>query len=196
MKRKLIAAAAVAALFSATAWAQMGPGMMGGYGPGSGYGMGPGMMGPGMMGGYGPGGYRMGPGMMGPGMMGGYGPGGSGMGPGMMGPGMMGPGTMGGYGAYAGLNLSDEQRAKIAEIQQDVSRRQWELMGKMREQGFQMHRFDAPGTADDSAARKAYQVMADARKAMFENSLDARKRIDAVLTKEQREQLQRSPHCG
>lgn len=36
----------------------MGPGMMGGYGPG--YGMGPGMMG----GGYGPG-YGMGPGMMG-----------------------------------------------------------------------------------------------------------------------------------
>ncbi len=175
MKRKLIAAAAVAALFSATAWAQMGPGMMGGYG-----------MGPGMMGGYGPGGYGMGPGMMGPGMTGGYG----------MGPGMMGPGMMGGYGAYAGLNLSDEQRAKIAEIQQDVSRKQWELMGKMREQGFQMHRFDAPGTADDSAARKAYQVMADARKAMFENSLDARKRIDAVLTKDQREQLQRSPHCG
>ena len=195
MKRKLIAAAAVAALFSATAWAQMGPGMMGGYGQG-GYGMGPGMMG-----GYGPGGYGMGPGMMsgygmGPGMMGGYGPGGYGMDPGMMGQGMMGPGMMGGYGAYAGLKLSDEQRAKIAEIQQDVSRRQWELMGKMREQGFQMHRFDAPGTADDSAARKAYQVMADARKAMFENSLDARKRIDAVLTKEQREQLQRSPHCG
>jgi hypothetical protein len=58
----------------------MGPGMMGGYGPG--YMRGPGyghgwMMGPGMMGygGYGPGwmhGYRGG---YGPGMMGGYGPG-------------------------------------------------------------------------------------------------------------------------
>lgn len=207
MKRKLIAAAAIAALFSAPAWAQMGPGMMGGFGPG-GFGMGPGMMGgygmgPGMMGGYGPGGgygmgpgmmggygaQGMGPGMMGPGMMGGYGAQG-------MGPGMMGPGMMGGYGAYAGLNLSDEQRAKIAEIQQDVSRKQWELMGKMREQGFQMHRFDAPGTADDSAARKAYQAMADARKAMFENSLDARKRVDAVLTKEQREQMQRNRGCG
>lgn len=212
MKRKLIAAAAIAALFSAPAWAQMGPGMMGGFGSG-GFGMGPGMMGgygmgPGMMGGYGPGGgygmgpgmmggygaQGMGPGMMGPGMMGGYGA--QGMGPGMMGPGMMGPGMMGGYGAYAGLNLSDEQRAKIAEIQQDVSRKQWELMGKMREQGFQMHRFDAPGTADDSAARKAYQAMADARKAMFENSLDARKRVDAVLTKEQREQMQRNRGCG
>lgn len=55
--------------------AQMGPGMMGGYG----YGMGPGMMGPGMMGrGMGPGmmgpGYGMGPGMMCPGYGYGYGP--------------------------------------------------------------------------------------------------------------------------
>jgi LTXXQ motif family protein len=69
----------------------MGPGIMGGYGPGYGagsgyYGMGYGM-GPGMMYGYGSGygagpGYGMGYGM-GPWMMGGYGPG-YGMGPGMM----------------------------------------------------------------------------------------------------------------
>lgn len=32
--------------------------------------------------------------------------------------------------------------------------------------------------------------------AMFETSLDARKRIDAVLTKEQREQLQRGWRGG
>jgi Spy/CpxP family protein refolding chaperone len=41
----------------ASDWQSMGPGMMGGYGPGYG-------MGPGTMGGYGPG-YGMGPGMMG-----------------------------------------------------------------------------------------------------------------------------------
>ena len=43
MKRKLMAAAAIAAFTSAAAWAQWGPGMMGDYGPG-GYGMGPGLM--------------------------------------------------------------------------------------------------------------------------------------------------------
>ena len=188
MKRTLIAAAAVAALFSATAWAQMGPGMMGGAGPGGGYGPGYGM-GPGMMGGYGPG-------MMGPGMMGGYGPG-YGMGPGMMGGGPgygMGPGMMGGYGprGYAALNLSDEQRAKISAVQQESSRKQWDLMGKMQEQGFGMHQLFELGKSDDAAARNAYQAMADAHKQMFEASLDARKRIDAVLTNEQREQLKRN----
>ena len=139
MKRILIAAAAAAALLAAPAWAQMGPGMMGGYGTG-----------PGMMGGYGPGGYGPGGYGMGPGMMGGYSPGGYGMGPGMM----------GGYGGYGGLNLTDEQRAKIDAIQQEASRKQWDLMGKTHEQ-------------------------------MSALMLDARKRVDAVLTKEQREQLSR-----
>ena len=156
MKRTLIATAAVAALFSATAWAQMGPGMMGGYGPG---------------------GYRMGPGMMGPGMM--------------------GPGMMSGFeqGRYDGLKLGEEQRAKIAAIREEVSRKQWELMGKMHEQRNQLFGPEASGDSD-AAARKGYQAMSDAHKAMFESSLDARKRIDAVLTKEQRQQLQSDRHCG
>jgi Spy/CpxP family protein refolding chaperone len=164
MKRKLIAAAALAALFSAGAWAQMGPGWGGGYG----YGMGPGMMG----GGYG---YGMGPGMMG----GGYGPGGYGMGPGMM----WGYGRGGGYG-YGGLNLSDEQRTKITAIEEEFARRQWDLMDKMHDQHYDLWR------GDESASRKAYEVMSSARKAMFENSLEARKRIESVLTDEQRKQLQ------
>jgi Spy/CpxP family protein refolding chaperone len=182
MKRKLITAAIAAAIFATTAWAQGGPGMMGGYGPG--YGMGPGMMGsygsgygmgPGMMGGYGP--YDYG---MGPGMMGGYGPGGYGMGPGMM----------GGYGpeGYNPLKLSDEQRDKVAGIQEEFRRKEWALMGSMHELQFRGRGTEAPS---DAEARKIYQASADLRKQMFENSLDARKRIDAVLTKEQREQLRR-----
>ena len=159
MKRTLIIAAAVAALFSASAWAQMGPGMMGGHG--------------------------MGPGMMGPGAMGQE----------MMGPGMMGPGMMARYGTFTGINLSDEQHAKIAEIQQEVTRKQSDLMGKMHEQRNQLFAPEASGDSD-AAARKAYQAMSDAHNAMFELSLDARERIDALLTKEQREQLQSERHCG
>jgi Spy/CpxP family protein refolding chaperone len=171
MKRTLIGAAvAAAAILGGTAVGQgygMGPGMMGGgYGPGYG-------MGPGMMGGYGPGQG------MGPGMMGGYGPG-QGMGPGMMG---------GGYGpGYAALNLTDEQRKKIDAIQEEVWGKQGELMGRMHAQSYRMHDF---GKADDAAARKAFDEMAAAHKQMFETRLEARKRIDAVLTPEQRKQLGR-----
>lgn len=166
MKRTLIGAAlAAAAILGGTALAQgygMGPGMMGGNGPG--YGMGPGMMGGGM----------------GPGMMGGYGPG-RGMGPGMMG---------GGYGSYANLDLTDEQRKKIDAIQEDAWRKQGELMGAMHAQGYRMHESFDFGK-DDAAARAAFDTMATMHKQMFELRLDARKRIDAVLTPEQRKQIGR-----
>jgi Spy/CpxP family protein refolding chaperone len=153
----------------------MGPGMMGGYGGPGGYGMGPGMM----WGNGGPGAYGMGPGMMG-----GYGgPGGYGMGPGMT----------GGYGgnAYPGIDLTADQRKKIDQIQQETSKAMWPLMQKMHELGYQMYGTPGQGPADVDAARKAYQAMADTQKAMFDQQLEARKRIDAVLTKEQHEQLQR-----
>jgi Spy/CpxP family protein refolding chaperone len=189
MKRKLLAASAAILLGTTTAaYAQpyggMGPGMMGGYGPGYGQGQG---YGPG----YGPG-YGMGPGMMGgygmgPGMMGDYG-----MGPGMMGGYGMGPGMMGGYGGYGyGLDLSAEQRAKISEIQQEVAQKHWDLMGRLHQQGGPMAEAFGPGPIDERAARKAYDAMADAHKQMFDLSLQARKRIDAVLTPEQREQMSR-----
>ena len=181
----------------------MGPGMMGqGYGPGMmGQGMGPGMMGQG----YGPGmmGQGMGPGMMGYGMMGqgmgpgmmGYGMMGQGMGPGMM-SGMMGPGMMYGADRYASLDLSAEQRSKISAIQEQLWRKRWDLMGKMHEERYHMHRLMSGAVTDDAAARKAYQAMADARKQMFDAMLDARKHIDALLTKEQREQLRRAAGGG
>lgn len=162
-----------------------------GYGPG--YGMGPGMMGgyggygPGMMGGYG--GYGPGYGM-GPGYGRGYGRGygGYGMGPGMMGG--YGPGGCGGYGyGWENLKLTDEQRGKINKILEDSARQRWELMGKMHEQGWKMRELYASGKADDAALKQAYDTMSAMRKSMFENNLETRKKIDAVLTKEQRDQL-------
>jgi len=121
---------------------------------------------------------------MGPGMMGGYGPG-YGMGPGMMGG--FGPGFDYGYG----VDLSDDQRAKISEAQQELAQKHWELMGRMHQQGGPMSQAFGPGPIDEKAARKAYEAMAEAQKQMFELSLQARKRIDAVLTPEQREQMGR-----
>ena len=134
-------------------------------------------MGPGMMNGYGPGaGYGMGPGYM-------AGPSGHGMGPGMM-------GSSAGE-AYAGLDLSLEQRSKIAEIQQATAKAQWQLMGTMHEQGYRMYGNAGPGVFDEAAARKSFEAMSESRKAMFEMQIEARKKIDAVLTPQQREQVRK-----
>lgn len=213
MKKRTIAAALAAVAIAVTiplTYAQMGsgPGMMGGYGQGQG-GQGPGMMygyGQGQ-GGHGPGmmyGYGQGQGGHGPGMMGGYG--GYGMGSGMMGgygmgPAMMGgyggygmgPGMMGGYGAdYLGaLNLSDDQREKITKIQEGLSTKHWELMGKMQQQQFQLRELMASGKAEDAAVGKAFKGLESLRQQMWTAGLDAQKQLDATLTKDQRERLQR-----
>ena len=201
MKKKVLAIVAILFLVVLTTSAfaqsaapgdqgtQPGPGY--GTGPGGGYGygygMGPGMMGPGWGGGYG-----MGPGMMGPG----YGPGyGYGMGPGMMGsfgPDYgMGSGTMFGYGTRSDLNLSAEQRSKIAKIQNDVRRKHWEIMGKMQDEQALMNEQYYSDQRDDAALSKSYRKMSELRQQMFDLSLSAQKQIDAVLTKEQRDRLKR-----
>lgn len=186
MKARFALAALAAACLSTVAAAQMGPGMMGGQG------MGPGMGGQGM--GQGMGGQGMGPGMMG-------GRGGCDMGPGMgggrgMGHGMMGgQGMMGGLspGALEALNLTDEQRGKVTEIRREMQRKHHALMGSMHELRWQQEDAARAPVFDEAAARKTYDGMAAIRKQQFEAGLEARKRIEAVLTKEQREQLRAAP---
>ena len=140
----------------------------------------PWMMGPGTMGPY-----MMGPHMMQPDMMG----------PGMMGPNMMGPGMMGrGWGNYwYGLDLSADQQARLSAVQQELSQRHWDLMGKMHQQFFRMQNLYRDGKFDEQAARKNFEAMNALHKDMFESWLQAQKQIDSILTREQREQLQRGP---
>lgn len=206
MTTKLVALVGAAALAGAVLAQPQSPG----YGPGM---MGPGMMGPGMMGGapgagprggYGPG---YGPGYgMGPGMMGGYGPG-YGMGPGMMGGtmgGMMGPGMMGGYGAGHGmgpgmmggalwsLELTDAQRSQITKIHDEARRKNWDVMGKMQDEQAKLRDVYASGKRDRAAILAAYRRIGELRLQRIENALDARDKLEGVLTKEQREQLRRA----
>ncbi len=198
-KQKLVGALAAMALLGTVASASaqqgqpyygygMGPGMMGGWcpmcgmGPGM-MGMGPGMMGPGMMG--------MGPrGMwgdwddwddryMGPGMMG----------PGMMGPGMMGPGMMGGYGYGPALDLTEQQQAEIAQIQEDFRKKQSDLAAKMYAEQAKLNEIYYSGKRDPAAIDNQYKKICDLRRQMIQIQVDAQNRMDAVLTPEQKERL-------
>lgn len=110
------------------------------------------------------------------GMMGGYGQG-SGYG--------MGPGMMGDYGPQSNLNLSAEQRGKIAKIQEDARRKQWELMGKMEDAQAHMNERYYSDDRDDATLSKDYRKMSELRHQMFDLSLSTQKQTDAVLTKEQ-----------
>jgi len=160
---------------------------------------------------------------MGPGMMGGYGMGpgtgpqdcpmvGQGAGPGMGGMGMMhgrggmhgGHGMKGGQGLMAGpglrdieaLDLTAEQRGKVTEIRRDLQRRNHALMGSLREIRWKGQDLAKAPQLDEAAARKLYDEGAAVRKQMFEARLEARSKAEALLTKEQLEQLRSAPRPG
>jgi Spy/CpxP family protein refolding chaperone len=177
MKAKLIPALAAAMLILATgAYAQQRMGMMSGdqeqadedmpmMGPGMGS-MAGGMMagGMGMMGGMG----IMGGGMRGHGMGMGY----------MMSPAMM-----------QMLDLSPEQKAKISQIQAQARKKQWQIMGDLREERIRLQELMSSDTPDPAAATAQYQKVQDLERRLFEGALVARNQVDAALTPEQKEEL-------
>jgi Spy/CpxP family protein refolding chaperone len=65
----------------------------------------------------------------------------------------------------------------------------WQHMGTVHGQGNHMQGMFGSGPVDEAAARKSFQTMSETQKAMFELQLDTRKKIDAILTKDQREKL-------
>jgi Spy/CpxP family protein refolding chaperone len=183
--RPILIALTTAAAFAAAGVAAQQPGQpQPGMGPGQG-------MGPGMMGGYGPGpgargGYGYGPGGgMGPGMMGGQGMMG-GMGGGMM----MGPGS--GMGGLWHLDLTDAQRQQVLKIQDELRRKNWDLLGKQQDEQAKLRdAYFASGKRDRAAIIAAYKRISDLRVQRIENSLDATEKIEGVLTQQQRDQLKR-----
>ncbi|WP_245004733.1 Spy/CpxP family protein refolding chaperone [Paraburkholderia sacchari] len=135
----------------------------------------------------------------GPGMMGEFD--GSYMGPGMMGfgmpgRGMMGGGMMGGYGCgpgngsvMGGLDLTRDQRSRINAIVDQTRKSHWTLMGKMLDQQASLRDLYNAPTRDQAAIDKGYKTLRDLRQQMYTTSVDARKRIEAVLTPGQRDKL-------
>lgn len=100
------------------------------------------------------------------------------------------PGMMGGYG-MTGLDLTSEQRAKIADIRTEFGGKQRALMEQMYDLRGRPGGVYRDGPFDEQAARKSHDAMAALRQQMFENALEARKRIDGVLSPQQREQIGR-----
>ncbi len=133
--------------------------------------------GPGMMNGYG-GGY-------GPGMMGGYG---GGYGPGMMYSygGGYGPGARGGYSRNA-LGLTEDQQAKINTIQNQTRKSNWALMGEIQDQQAKIRDLSEAPKPDSAAIDEAEKGIYKLQQQMYQNSVEAHTKMDAVLTKEQKE---------
>jgi Spy/CpxP family protein refolding chaperone len=105
----------------------------------------------------------------------------------------MGPGMMGGYGpGYGGIDLSEKQREQLGKIQQDIAKEHWELMGKMHDEQYKLSELYGAPKRDDAAIEKSFKRMEDLRRQMFDSMADARRKMDGVLTPEQKERAWRS----
>ena len=121
-------------------------------------------------------------------MGGGMGMMGGGMGPGSCG--MMGGGMgMMGAGGFVGLDLSAEQRTKINKIQDDTRKLHWAIMGKMMDEQSKLRDLYAEEKLDAKKIGAASDSIYALRKQMLETRIDATNRMREVLTKEQREKL-------
>lgn len=129
-------------------------------------------------------GYDMGPGMMGPGMMGPGMMGAWGMGRGMMGPGMTGA-------PYGGVDLTDDQNAKMTAVQEEFSKKQWDVMNQMHDEQFKLQQLYSAPTRDNAAINEQYKKVNQLRRQMWDNMADAQKKTEAVLTTEQRSTMRR-----
>jgi Spy/CpxP family protein refolding chaperone len=168
MKAGLMAAAVSAA---GLGLAQGGP--PAGAGPGGGYGMG--MMG-GYVGGYGAG-MTGGPGMMSGGMMGG------GYGPGMMG------GYGAGYGAYAALDLTDDQRQKLAALGEQSRSKAWDTMGRVRGEQYRLRELLRADPVNPNAVVEQQAKIDELRRQVLKSRIESRNEMAALLTPEQRKKL-------
>jgi len=139
------------------------------------------------------------------GMMGdGHGPCHNGMQMGMMDPGMgmdSGMGMMGGpmmggpgYGQRYGnpmamMNLTDDQRQKLFDIQQEARNKQWKRMGEMQEAMAALQQEMAKESPNPDTVSKAYDRVSAIRGEMMRHGLETRQQMMQTLNKEQRQQF-------
>jgi Spy/CpxP family protein refolding chaperone len=100
----------------------------------------------------------------------------------------MGSGIMG-MGPLHMLDLSDEQRAELRKIQDNLRKRHWTTMGKIMDEQSELRELFDSETPGAKVIGAVYGKIFDYRQQMIEEKIEAMNRMRAVLTKEQWEQL-------
>lgn len=113
-------------------------------------------------------------------------------------------GMMGGYGMmdgyrmqrYGGLDLSADQMSKIDKIRDETRKKHWDLMGKMMDEGVRLRELRNAEKPDPAVIGKQYAKIQDLRRQMLEQSIDAENHMEALLTKEQKDQFRKMRRWG
>lgn len=107
----------------------------------------------------------------------------------------MGPGMMWSYRGYSPavigiLGLSDSQQKEIRDIQETLGRQQWGLMQAMHNERIRLWRAYKKEPINIDAIVDARKNISNTRLQMLRNSLEAQKKVQSVLTDEQKKKLQ------
>ena len=120
-------------------------------------------------------GQGSGPGTMGQGMMG----------QGMMGQGMMGRGMRARGNALSALNLSDDQRTRIARIMEDTRRGNWNVLGQLMSERFALRELYRADKLNIDAVLEQQRKLDEFTRQLLKARLEAHSRIEVTLTQEQ-----------
>ncbi len=129
------------------------------------------------------------------GMMGGYAP--DAMGRGMReGTGSAAPSAhgMGLEMMLGGLDLTDEQRARLQPLDDELFRKQWEITGKTIEAQRKLGRLSSMEQRDANAIGEAHKILRELREQHALAESQAREEVEKILTPEQRERLSLQAH--
>lgn len=92
-------------------------------------------------------------------------------------------------GMVMALDLSDDQRAKINKLSDELKHNNWLAMGLVMDESAKLRDLYGADKRDPSAIGKEYQKIFDSERRMIELMIDTQNRIEELLTPEQRTQL-------
>ncbi len=92
------------------------------------------------------------------------------------------------------LNLSDDQRAKISKLSDDLDHDNWARQGLINDESARLRDLYEADKRDPAAIGEEYKKIFDLKRQMIEAYLTTQNQIDAVLTPEQRAQMKDMHH--
>jgi Spy/CpxP family protein refolding chaperone len=101
-------------------------------------------------------------------------------------------GRGGGYGAgrvFAELDLTPDQQEKIAKVQEDMRRSNWDTIGQLHAEQFKLRGLYLADKPDPDAIADQQKKVDELHRSMIKAQVETGNRIEALLTKEQRERL-------
>lgn len=90
------------------------------------------------------------------------------------------------------LNLSDDQRAAINKLTDELQHRNWGLLGMIRDETAKLRDLYEADRRDPAAIGAEYQKIFDLKRQIIESILVTQNKVEDLLTPEQRKQLQQA----